>query len=70
MYIRVVGTIRFFNNRRNINAGLIRVVTDPHEIFYHQLDVIKTHLLLTRVCIVFLFDIHIILADRHMFRTG
>ncbi|KZV82944.1 replication protein A, subunit RPA32 [Exidia glandulosa HHB12029] len=40
--VRIVGTLKVFNNKRSINAAHIRLVTDQHEVYYHKLDVMAT----------------------------
>lgn len=47
-YVRIIGLIKTFQNRRTVNAGHIRAITDYNEIFYHRLDAIYTHLQVTR----------------------
>ncbi|KDQ60957.1 hypothetical protein JAAARDRAFT_31954 [Jaapia argillacea MUCL 33604] len=45
-YVRVVGTLSRYGNppRNSLNIRGIRPVTDPHEIYYHMLEVIYTTL--------------------------
>lgn len=47
-YVRIIGLVKTFQNRRTVNAGHIRAITDYNEIFYHKLDAIYTHLQVTR----------------------
>lgn len=47
-YVRVIGAIKSFQSRRYIGTGHLRLVTDANEIFYHKLDAIHTHLLITK----------------------
>lgn len=37
--VRVTGQLKSFNNRRYINATHVKKVADPHELFYHMLEV-------------------------------
>lgn len=46
--MRVLGEIKSFNSKRTVTAGAITVLTDHNEYLYHQLDVIYTHLELTK----------------------
>lgn len=48
VYIRAIGNMRTFEDKRNVLAFFVRPVTDMNEITMHQLDVIHTHLQLTR----------------------
>lgn len=43
-FVRVIGGIKSFQQRRYVNTGHMRVVTDPNEIFYHQIESIHAHL--------------------------
>ncbi|UZJ55517.1 hypothetical protein CBS101457_004837 [Exobasidium rhododendri] len=47
-YVRIIGHIKTFQNRRTIASGHIRAITDFNEIFYHKLDVVHTHLQITK----------------------
>lgn len=47
-YVRVIGGIKSFQQRRYINTGHMRVITDPNEIFYHQLEALHSHLSLVK----------------------
>jgi hypothetical protein len=47
-FARVTGNIKTFGSRKYINASQIRPVRDPHEIFFHQLDVIAVQLTFDR----------------------
>ncbi|PWN47186.1 hypothetical protein IE53DRAFT_371666, partial [Violaceomyces palustris] len=47
-YVRVLGTIKSFQNKRTISAGHLRRIQDFNEIMYHKLDVIYSHLQLTK----------------------
>ena len=48
VYIRVIGTLKTFANKKSINATVIKPITDHNEIHYHLLDVIRVHLNHTR----------------------
>ena len=47
-FVRVLGEIKSFNNKRNITAATVNKLEDHNEYLYHQLDVIYTHLQLTK----------------------
>lgn len=47
-YVRVIGSVKNFNGRRTVNSGHIRLVSDFNEIFYHKLEAMHTHCLITR----------------------
>jgi len=47
-YLRVLGTIKTFSSKRYINAAHLRASTDPHEVYFHELDVIATKLMIER----------------------
>jgi hypothetical protein len=47
-FARVTGNIKTFGSKKYINASQIRPVRDPHEIFFHQLDVIAVQLTFDR----------------------
>lgn len=48
VYVRVIGNLKSFNNKRSLNAQVIRKVTDYNEIQYHMLEAIYVHLYHTR----------------------
>ena len=48
-FARVTGNIKTFGSRKYINASQIRPIRDPHEIFFHLLDVIAVQLSFDRV---------------------
>lgn len=48
MYIRVIGTIKDFGNRRHLAASQVRPISDHNEIFFHLLEAQYVHLLLRR----------------------
>lgn len=47
-YIRVMGTIKSFGNKRYINTSQQRLVKDHHELYFHLLDAMATKLILER----------------------
>jgi hypothetical protein len=47
-FARVTGNIKTFGSRKYINASQIRPVRDPHENFFHLLDVIAVQLTFDR----------------------
>jgi len=47
-YVRVMGTLKTFNGKRNINCMAIHLIKDFNELVYHDLEVIYVHLALTR----------------------
>lgn len=47
-YVRVMGRLNSFNNKRHVGAHVIRPVTDFNEVNYHLLEATYVHLLLTR----------------------
>lgn len=48
VYVRVIGTIKDFGNRRHLAASQVRPITDHNEIFFHLLEAQYVHLLLRR----------------------
>ncbi|CCF52789.1 hypothetical protein NDA11_004231 [Ustilago hordei] len=48
VYVRVLGTVKSFQNRRSISAGHMRVVVDYNEVLFHRLEAVHSHLQLTR----------------------
>lgn len=48
MYVRVIGQLKSFNNKRSINAQVMKKITDFNEIQYHLLEAIYVHLYHTR----------------------
>ena len=38
-YVRVTGVLKQFNNKRYINATHIRLSKDPHELYFHYMEV-------------------------------
>lgn len=47
-YVRVIGTMKSFNNKRSVNATVCNLVTDFNEVQYHLLEVMYVHLYHTR----------------------
>ncbi|KAI0280886.1 hypothetical protein BGY98DRAFT_960982 [Russula aff. rugulosa BPL654] len=43
-----VGILRSFRGRKYINVSLIQTIQDPHEIFYHFLDVVSVDVLMRK----------------------
>lgn len=48
MYVRIIGTIKEFQQKKAIQITRIQTVTDHNELNYHYLDAIHTYLLLQR----------------------
>lgn len=48
VYVRVLGTLKSFQNRRSISAGHMRPVVDYNEVMFHRLEAVHSHLQLTR----------------------
>lgn len=48
MYVRVFGNLRTFTSTRSVVAFQLQPVTDFNEITYHLLEIIHSHLLVTR----------------------
>lgn len=48
VYVRVIGQLKAFNNKRSINAQVLYLITDNNEIQYHMLEAIYVHLYHTR----------------------
>ncbi|KDN53101.1 replication protein A, subunit RPA32 [Tilletiaria anomala UBC 951] len=47
-YVRIVGTVKSFQNKTNISAAYVRPIIDHNEWIFHKLDVIHVHLSLQR----------------------
>lgn len=47
-YVRVLGTVKSFSNKRYVNVSAYHLVTDHNEILYHHTDAVWSHLYLTR----------------------
>ncbi|KAI3627809.1 RFA2 [Malassezia furfur] len=47
-YVRVLGEVKSFNNKRSVTAASIARLEDHNEYLFHQLDVIYTHLQLSK----------------------
>ena len=48
VYIRVIGSIKDFGNRRHLAATQVRAITDHNEIFFHLLESQYVHLVMRR----------------------
>lgn len=46
--VRVTGSLKSLGAKRYVNASQIRVLTDPHEIFFHCLEVIAVGVIFER----------------------
>lgn len=44
MYVRVTGTLKNFGNKRYINASSVRPSVDPHELYFHLLEVMYVNI--------------------------
>lgn len=47
-YVRIMGEIKSFNNKRSITAVSMHMLQDHNEYLFHQLEVIYAHLALTK----------------------
>ena len=47
-YVRILGHVRSFSNKRSIVAFKVMPVTDPNEITSHILEALRDHMALTR----------------------
>lgn len=47
-YVRVYGELKFYNNKRNVTAHKIRLVTDHNEVTYHGLEAAYVHMTKTK----------------------
>ena len=47
-YVRVTGVLKTFGNKRYINATNIRPCEDPHEVYFHMMEVVYVTLALQR----------------------
>ena len=52
MYVRVIGTIKTFSNKRHLAATHIRKIEDKNEVFYHLLECQYVSLVMRRGKIV------------------
>lgn len=48
MYVRAIGTVKTFNDKRSITAFLVKPITDFNEITHHLLNVLQVHLYMTK----------------------
>ena len=42
-YVKAIGSLRFFQGKRNIAANTICLVKDPNQIIFHQLQAISVY---------------------------
>jgi len=47
-YVRVFGGLKSFGKKRYLNISHIRLITDPHEIYFHILETITVSLIVER----------------------
>lgn len=47
-YVRILGTVRAFQNKRSISAGHIRPVENYDEFLFHKMEVVWAHLQLSK----------------------
>jgi replication factor A2 len=47
-YVRIIGRLQSFHNKRNVNVNYIRTITDFNEVNYHLLEATYIHLTLTK----------------------
>ncbi|KOS15849.1 rfa2-dna replication factor 36 kda subunit [Malassezia pachydermatis] len=47
-FVRILGEIKSFNNKRSITAASVAVIEDHNEYLFHQLEVIQAHLALLK----------------------
>lgn len=43
-YVRIVGQLKSFNEKRTVNAFMVRPITDHNQVTHHKLSVIATHI--------------------------
>ncbi|KAJ7709828.1 hypothetical protein B0H17DRAFT_1155687 [Mycena rosella] len=48
VYVRVTGSIKTHNGKKNFHASNIRLVKDPNEVYFHILDVISCNVILQK----------------------
>ncbi|PWZ02361.1 replication protein A, subunit RPA32 [Testicularia cyperi] len=44
VYVRVLGTLKSFQNRKSISSGHMRPVVDYNEVMFHRLEAVHSHL--------------------------
>ncbi|KDE08115.1 hypothetical protein MVLG_01596 [Microbotryum lychnidis-dioicae p1A1 Lamole] len=47
-YVRILGTIKVFHNKRSIHCTRMRLVEDKNEVLYHAIECVHASLFLTR----------------------
>lgn len=47
-WIRVLGNLKTFNDKKHVMAGRIQLITDHNEVFYHFLEALHSHLYFTQ----------------------
>lgn len=47
-WVRVLGNLKTFHDKKHITAARIFPITDHNEIFYHQLEALQAHLYFTK----------------------
>jgi replication factor A2 len=47
-YVRVFGGLKSFGKKRYLNINHIRLVSDPHEVYFHILEAITVSLIVER----------------------
>lgn len=47
-WVRILGNLKTYNDKKHITAVRIYKVTDHNEIFYHQLEALQAHLYFTK----------------------
>ncbi|KAJ7097817.1 hypothetical protein B0H15DRAFT_622698 [Mycena belliarum] len=48
VYVRVTGSLKIHNGKKHVHTNNIRLVKDPHEIYFHILDVISVNVTLQK----------------------
>lgn len=47
-WVRILGNLKSFNDKKHVTAARMFRVTDYNEIFFHQLEALEAHLFFTR----------------------
>jgi replication factor A2 len=47
-WVRILGNLKSFNDKKHVTAARISRVTDYNEIFFHQLEALQAHLFFIR----------------------
>lgn len=58
-YVRVIGNIKTYQNRRHINATIVRPVDDPMETFFHFNEVMAVTMLINHGPVSHLFTVEL-----------